>query len=54
MSITLDIPSHICEALNVTPEEAEPRLKLELAVAFYAQNVLSLGKAAETRGHESS
>ena len=50
MSITLDIPNHIYEALHVTPGEAEPRLKLELAVAFYAQNVLSLGKAAEFAG----
>jgi predicted HTH domain antitoxin len=47
MSITLNIPNNIHEALHVTPAEAEPRLKLELAVALYAQNALSLGKAAE-------
>jgi predicted HTH domain antitoxin len=47
MSITLDIPNNIHEALHVTPAEAEPRLKLELAVALYAQKTLSLGKAAE-------
>jgi predicted HTH domain antitoxin len=50
MSITLDIPNNIHEALRVTPAEAERRLKLELAVALYAQNVLSLGKAAELAG----
>ena len=50
MSITLDIPNRVYEALHVTPDEAEPRLKLELAVALYAQNVLSLGKAAELAG----
>ena len=50
MSITLDLPNNIHEALHVTPAEAEPRLKLELAVALYAQNALGLGKAAELAG----
>jgi predicted HTH domain antitoxin len=50
MSITLDIPNNIHEALHVTPAEAEARLKLELAVSLYAQNVLGLGKAAELAG----
>ena len=50
MSITLDIPNNIHEALHVTPAETEPRLKLELAVALYAQQTLSLGKAAELAG----
>ncbi len=40
MSITLDIPNNIHEALHVSPAEAEKRLKLELAVALYAQNAL--------------
>ncbi len=47
MSITLDIPNNIHEALHVSPEEAEKRLKLELAVSLYAQKAVSLGKAAE-------
>jgi predicted HTH domain antitoxin len=50
MSITLDLPNNIHEALHVTPAEAEPRLKLELAVALYAQKALSQGKAAELAG----
>jgi predicted HTH domain antitoxin len=50
MSITLDIPNRVCEALHVAPGEAEPRLKMELAVALYAQNVLILGKAADLAG----
>lgn len=50
MSITLDIPSNIHEALHVSPAEAEQRLKLELAVSLYAQNALGLGKAAELAG----
>jgi predicted HTH domain antitoxin len=50
MSITLDIPSNIHEALHVNPAETEKRLKLELAVALYAQQMLGLGKAAELAG----
>jgi predicted HTH domain antitoxin len=50
MSITLDIPNNIHEALHVTPAEAEAQLKLELAVSLYAQNALGLGKAAELAG----
>jgi predicted HTH domain antitoxin len=50
MSITLDIPNNIHEALHVSPAEAEKRLKLELAVALYAQRALSQGNAAELAG----
>jgi predicted HTH domain antitoxin len=50
MSITLDIPNNIHEALHVSPAEAEARLKLELAVSLYAQNALGLGKAAQVAG----
>jgi predicted HTH domain antitoxin len=47
MSITLDIPNNIHEALHVSPAEALARLKLEVAVSLYTQKALSLGKAAE-------
>jgi len=50
MSITLDIPNNIHEALHVSPAEAEARLKLELAVSLYTQNALGLGKAAQVAG----
>lgn len=50
MSITLDIPENIHEALHVSRAETEKRLKLELAVSLYAQRTLSLGKAAEVAG----
>jgi predicted HTH domain antitoxin len=50
MSITLDIPNNIHEALHVSPADAEKRLKLELAVALYTQRALSQGKAAELAG----
>jgi predicted HTH domain antitoxin len=50
MSITLEIPNNIHEALHVSPAETKQRLKLELAVALYAQNALGLGKAAQLAG----
>jgi predicted HTH domain antitoxin len=50
MSITLDIPNNLHEALRVSPAETAARLKLELAVSLYAQNALSLGKAAGLAG----
>lgn len=50
MSITLDIPNNIHEALHVPREAMEQRLKLELAVSLYAQQALSQGKAAELAG----
>jgi predicted HTH domain antitoxin len=50
MSITLDIPSDIHEALHIPPEEVKQRLMLELAISLYAQNHLSQGKAAQMAG----
>ena len=50
MSITLDIPNDIFSALQLSPAEGEQRMKLELAVSLYAQNLLSQGKAAELAG----
>jgi len=50
MSITLDIPNNIHEALHISPAELEKRLKFDLAVSLYAQKILSEGKAAELAG----
>jgi len=50
MSITLDLPNNIHEALHISAAETESRLKLELAISLYAQNALGLGKAAELAG----
>ena len=47
MSVTLEIPDDVSRAMRVPPPELEARLRLELAVALYAQQVLSLGKAAQ-------
>ena len=50
MSLTLEIPDEVSQALRLPPPEAEARLRLELALSLYAQQILSLGKAAELAG----
>jgi predicted HTH domain antitoxin len=50
MSLTLEIPDEVSKAMHLSPSEAEARLRLELAVSLYAQEILSLGKAAEFAG----
>lgn len=50
MSLTLEIPDGVSQAMRLPPLEAEARLRLELAVSLYAQEILSLGKAAELAG----
>ncbi len=49
-ALTLEIPGEIAQALRLPPPECESRLRLELAVALYAQSILGLGKAAELAG----
>jgi predicted HTH domain antitoxin len=48
--LTLDIPDTVSQAMRLPPPEVEARLRLELAVSLYAQQILSLGKAAELAG----
>ncbi len=50
MSVTLEIPDDVSQAMRVPTPELEARLRLELAVALYAQQVLSLGKTAQLAG----
>jgi predicted HTH domain antitoxin len=50
MSLTLEIPDGVSQAMRLPPLEVEARLRLELAVSLYAQEILSLGKAAELAG----
>ncbi len=47
MSVTLQIPDSVVHGLRLPEGEIPARLKTELAIALYAQGVLSLGKAAE-------
>ena len=52
MSVTLQIPDEVSQAMRLPPLELERRLRLELAISLYAQHLLSLGKAAELAGLE--
>jgi predicted HTH domain antitoxin len=47
VSVTLDIPDAVSQAMGLPPGEIEQRLRLELAISLYSQNILGLGKAAE-------
>jgi predicted HTH domain antitoxin len=47
MSITLNIPESVVRSLRVPEGEVEDRLRMELAVTVYAQELLSFGRAAE-------
>ena len=47
MAFRLDIPESIAASLRLPPPEIEPRLRTELALALYAQEILSFGKASE-------
>ena len=50
MSITLEIPPDVAQSVRVPPQEMEARLRLELAVALYGQNLLASGKACALAG----
>ena len=50
MSITLHIPDSVARSLRLPEGEAEQRLRSELALALYAQGILSFGKASELAG----
>jgi len=50
MSVTLEIPDEVSQAMRLPPLEIKARLQLELAISLYSQEILSLGKAAELAG----
>ena len=50
MTFHLDIPESIADSIRLPIREIEPRLRTELAIALYAQGILSFGKAAELAG----
>jgi predicted HTH domain antitoxin len=47
MTYHLDIPESVADSIRLPVPEVEPRLRTELALALYAQGILSFGKAAE-------
>jgi predicted HTH domain antitoxin len=50
MTLHLEIPDSIAVSLRLPASEIEPRLRTELAVSLYAQEILSFGKASELAG----
>jgi predicted HTH domain antitoxin len=47
MPVNLQIPDSVVQGLRLPEGEIPARLRMELALALYAQGALSLGKAAE-------
>jgi predicted HTH domain antitoxin len=47
MAIHLEIPDDVVDAMRLPGGERQQRMLIELAVAFYAQGVLSFGKARQ-------
>jgi predicted HTH domain antitoxin len=50
MSIQLEIPDSIVQAIHLPLVEQKQQLLVELAVALYARGALSFGKATELAG----
>jgi|GEM_PF-544241 len=50
MSLTLEVSDNLHLLLGIPRDQLEKRLRLELAVDLYAQNLLSMGKAADVAG----
>ena len=46
-SLSIDVPESVVEAIRLPEGEQPARLRLELALALYSQDLVSLGKAAE-------
>jgi predicted HTH domain antitoxin len=52
-TLQIELPESVTDAIRLPEAEQAGRLRLELAIALYAQNLLSLGKAAELAGNDS-
>jgi predicted HTH domain antitoxin len=50
MTLTLEIPESVVEALNLPTEELRAELRIDLAVALYARGALPIGKAMDLAG----
>ena len=50
MTIHIEIPDSVAEALRLAPEEQKQQLLLELAIALYGRGILPYGKARELAG----
>ena len=50
MSIQLEIPDSVAEALRLAPADQKQQLLIELSIALYARSILTFGKARELAG----
>jgi len=50
MTYHVEIPESIAQSLRLPESEIESRLRTELALALYAQGILTFGKASELAG----
>lgn len=50
MSVQLQIPDTVVQAIRLPEERMAQELLVELAIALYAQGLLSFGKARELAG----
>jgi predicted HTH domain antitoxin len=50
MQVVVQIPDELESLLAGSPEAVQCRVRLDLAVNYYREGVLSLGKAAEMSG----
>jgi predicted HTH domain antitoxin len=50
MAVRLEIPDAVVQAMRLPEQERASRLLEELALALYAQGILSFGKARELAG----
>jgi predicted HTH domain antitoxin len=50
MTFHLEIPESVANSIRLPAPEVEQRIRTELAIALYAQGILSFGKAAELSG----
>ncbi|MDV7393008.1 UPF0175 family protein [Arthrospira platensis SPKY1] len=51
-TLQIELSESVVDAIRLPEAEQANRLRLELAVALYAQQLLSLGKAAELAGSD--
>ncbi len=50
MNVVLEIPDILGHSLADSPEALRQRIALDLAVYYYAERLVSIGKAAELSG----
>lgn len=50
MSIQIEIPDQVAQAIRLPLEEQKQQLLIELSVALYSRGILSFGKARELAG----